>query len=131
MTAAQADLARRLVASKGRDVTFIRLDNTAADATKPWRGAANSRATPEATAVVPSVFVPPSSMTALGFSVVSEELVRRCNQIAICAPGSSSTDELESFHEIIDFDTTRWKIVFVEILRPATTRIVYFVGVAQ
>ena len=131
MTAAQADLARRLVAARGREVSFIKLNATPADPAKPWRGAANPRAAPGDTASVPSVFVPPSSASQLGLSTVSEELLRRSTQIAICAPGSSSTDNLEEFDEVVDKDGSRWKITFVETLRPADVRIVYFVGLAQ
>lgn len=132
MTAAQADLARRLVAARGRDATFLKYDRAAADPNKPWRGALDPRAVPDATASVPSVFVPPTGTATLGFAAVSEELLKRVTQICIAAPGSAVTDNLEEFDGVLDpVDNTRYKIEFVRVLRPADVRIVYFVGLSQ
>lgn len=128
MTVEQASLARRLIVSRGRMVTFIKLDTTPADNSMPWRGATDPRANPSETATVPAVFVPPSGAARLGFSTFSEELLKRSNQIAVCAAGSY---DLETFDEVIDTDTTRWKVIFTETLQPATVRIIYFVGLSQ
>lgn len=131
MTVAQANLALRLVAARGRTVSFQKLDRAVDDSAKPWRGKADARATPEASVDVPTVFVPPSSAAKLGLSVSQEELVKRSSQIAIAAPGGSSTDDLSEFEVVLDTDGTEYKILFVEVLKPADTRIVYFVGLKQ
>lgn len=132
MTVAQANLARRLVEARGVSVTYQRLSRADDDAAKPWRGSADSRAIPEETTSVPTVFVPPGSASRLGLSTINQELVKKASQIAIVAPGPGFVPELEKFDTIVDpRDNTEYKISFVEALRPAAIDIVYFVGLEQ
>lgn len=132
MTIAQANKANTLVAAKGRTVTFIKLSRATDDAAKPWRGAADPRTTPEASASVPVVVVPPTGVTALGFGMEPNELVKRAEQIMIAAPGGSSSDKLEEFDEVIDTDLTTWKIGPVQALRyDDGPTILYYVGVRR
>lgn len=129
MTVAQAQKAQTLVAAKGRTVTFVKLDRTQDDPAKPWRGTSDPRTTPAATADVPAVIVPPRGVTFLGLSQTSTELLKRAEQIIIAAPGPNSTDELETFDEVIDGSKT-WKIISTEVLRHDDgPRILYYVGV--
>lgn len=131
MTAAQADSAALKVAAKGRSVTFIKLETTPADSDKPWRGAADPRTTPADSLSTSAVFVPLSSASNLGLSTKSEELVKRTRQVAIVALGSESTEDLEDYQELIDSDGSRWRITFIETLKPADVRIMHFVGVGR
>ncbi len=127
---ALANQALTLITDNGRSVTFRRLDRTPADPAMPWRGAADPRATPDASVAGPAVAVPPSGAAALGLRVEDSELVKRSEQIFIVALGATSTDDLTTFDEVLD-GTELWKIVGVEKLRPAATTLLYFVGVAR
>ena len=132
MTVVQADKARSLIAKKGRLVSFIKLDITPADSSKPWRGAADARATPASTvANVAAVFVPPSSAQALGFRMQTSQLDERVEQIAIVSTGGTVQTDLSDYDEVIDSDNSRWKIEFVEKLAPAEVNILYFVGMRR
>lgn len=132
MTVAQANKANTAITAKGRMVTFIKLSRVADDTSKPWRGTTTPRATPDASVAVPVVAVPPSGITRIGFSMEQVELLKRAEQILIAAPGGSSTDNLEEFDEIIDSDSSTWKIVTVQYLRHDDgPRILYYVGVRR
>lgn len=131
MTIAQANKALRLIAAKGRAVTFIKLNETVSDAAKPWRGNVDPRDTPEASLSTSAVFVPPSSASALGLSRRLDEEVKRLEQIAIVSTGGADQTNLAEMDEIIDTDLSRWKIMFVEVLQPASVKILYFVGLER
>ncbi len=127
---ALATTAKRLVDENGRSVTFRRLSRTLDDAAKPWRGSATPRTTVDATVEGFAVVVPPSAASALGLSTTDSELVKRSEQIMIVALGSTSTDDLATFDEVLD-GTELWKIQQVETLKPAATTLLYFVGVKR
>lgn len=131
MTAAKADSALAKIAAKGRAVTFIKLDATVTDAAKPWRGNVDPRDTPEASVSTSAVFVPPASASSLGLSRRLDQDVKRVEQIAIVSTGGTDQTDLTTMDEMIDTDLTRWKVVFVEALKPATVNILYFVGLAR
>jgi len=124
-----ADTAKELVEGFGREVSFVKLNRTPADANIPWDGPADPRvgATTEPGS---AVFVEPSSATELGISTtLLETLAKRSGAIMIAALGSTSTVDLMGYDEVVD-GTVRWKIVGVEKLQPASTTLLYFVGVA-
>lgn len=133
MTVAQADKARTIVAAKGRLVSFVQLSRADDDTDKPWRGSTNPRAVPAATvADVPVVVVPPSGVTALGFSMEPAELLKRAEQIMIAAPGSAVTEDLEAFDEVVDTDGSIWKIGPTQALRyDDGPTILYYFGVRR
>ena len=133
MTARQADLAQRLISTKGRTVTFIKLNKTTTDPNKPWRGNADPRNPPEASSSQVAVFVPISSAAMLSQRTLQDELVKRSEQMCLVGPGSQSTDDLTEFDEILDSDGTRWKINFADVLQPGDKqfRILYSLGVRR
>lgn len=122
-----AATAQRLVENSGRDITLVEFNTTPADASKPWRGASDPRTTPDATLAVSGVFVEPSSATKLGMSTEVSDLLKRSSQIIIVA----STADLKSYNEVIDSDSSRWKIVGMETLKPGDTTLLYFIGVQR
>lgn len=125
MTAALANRAADIIKANGREVTFVKLDNTPADADKPWRSAADPRA--NATRVtVPAVFV--ASVSNLGFAVDFEELLKSSEQVAWVAPGAAFENDLSNFDEIIDEDDSVWKITTAALLKPASISIMYMFG---
>lgn len=119
--------ALELVTEAGRSVTLVELNNTPADAQKPWRGATDPRLVPTATLAVPAVFVEPSSAQWLGLHLEISDFVKKSSQIAIVA----STADLKSYNEIIDTDSTRWRITGMEQLKPASTSLLYFIGLTR
>ena len=123
-----AATATRLVSANGRSVTFAQLDTTPADSSKPWRGDATPRTSYAATSSQTAVFVPPGGVQQLGLGFLKEELVERAQQIMIL---SATSDDLQDFDEVIDDDGSKWKIEFVEVLRPASTKVLNFVGVRR
>ena len=126
-----ANEALSMIQEFGRSVSFVKFDRDPVDLAKPWRGATDPRATPESIVAGSAVFVEPSSATALGLSVDSEDsMIKRSTQIMITALGGSSTIDLEGYDEVID-GSTRWRIEGVEKLKPATKALLYFVGVAR
>lgn len=126
-----ADTARRLVLKNGRLATFHRLNTTAPDAAKPWRGEDDPRSTPaEVVADVPVVALPLSSASSLGIKTDGSELWKRAQRVLIVAPGSAEQTDLSFFNEVID-EGAAWAIEVVETLRPSETNILYFMGVRR
>jgi hypothetical protein len=121
--------ALRLVNANGRSVTFVDFDSTLSDPAQPWLGPADARTAPDATAIMTAVFVPPSSATQLGLGLIVNDLVKDAEQIMIVAPGDSV--DLADFQEVIDADTTRWKIDGIQVLKPASNVVLAFVMVSR
>lgn len=132
-----ANTAQRLIANTpGRTVTFKRLDRNPADAQRPWRGATDPRANPDATSSQVAVFVPASVASAsglLGRRSESDQLIARTDQVALVAPGAASTEDLATFDAVDDQDASEWKITFVETLAPSdiNIRVLYVVGLRR
>jgi hypothetical protein len=120
--------AQRLITENGRSVTFVGYNSTLADASKPWQGAADPRATPDATLVVDAVFVEPDSSTFLGSLSIADDLLQRTDQILIVSPGAAA--DLTIYQEIID-GAERWKINEVRELKPGSSVALNFVLVRR
>lgn len=117
--------ATRLIAANGRDVTFIKLDATPTNPAQPWRGNADPRVGPAGSITVRAVNV---SDGGLGMRADDNELLKRSEKQFIVAGSAGAA--LETYNEILD-GTARWRILFVDVLEPAGTRLLYFVGVAK
>jgi hypothetical protein len=115
-----------LIADTGRVVTFAKLVPTAADAATPWKGPGEPTLGDSMDRA--ATFVPASG-TGLGKALVSEELLKRAEQICLVAP-ADGTLVIEQCHVIID-GGVRWGIVWVETLRPGGTAVLYVVGVKR
>lgn len=126
-----ANTAQRLVAKNGRPVTIRRLSQAPADVNKPWKGPTNPQNNYDAQVTTPAVFVPPASLVQLGKSTIDEDMLKRVDQVAIVAPGPTETADLSTFNEILDENNTVYKVEFTETLRPASTTLVYFMGVSR
>ena len=120
-----ANDALQLVTDFGRSVTFIKFDQTPADAAKPWRGDLTPRDTPSASTVILAVFAHPSSATQLGLTVLESDFTGRQSQIVMIAPGATDLTAYETYDEIKD-GSIRWKITRTELLKPGATKMLYF-----
>lgn len=114
----------------GRSVTFIKFDTTPTNPSDPGAGVTNPRASPDASATLEAVFVPPTDGRALGMGVIDDDLLKRTKEIAIVQPGPTGTFDLTIADEVID-GSDRRKILFVEKLQPGGTILLYFVGMAR
>lgn len=125
-----ATIASNLVTEFGRPVVLMKFDTTPADPLKPHEGPADPRGSGATTVTINAVFVEPLAADKLGISSSNSDLVQRSEQIMIIGPGTSLTEDLATFDEVIDGGQT-WKIVATEKLQPATVVLAYFVGVAR
>ena len=121
--------AQRLISENGRSVTLVELDSSPADPSKPWKGAADPRAVPDASLTLDAVFVNPgTATTSLGLSLETSDFIKRSEQIMIISPGASV--DLTGFEEVSD-DSVTWKIQGMEILKPGAEVVVAFIGVRR
>lgn len=122
-----AAAALELVAEFGKTITLRRLNVTPPDPDMPWRGPVDPRATPAETLSVAAVFVEPSSQQYLGVNATLLDWLKRAQQLAIVA----STSDLSAFSELVDTDSSVWRVVGVSTLNPGGTRLLHYVGVAR
>lgn len=117
--------AQRLITKFGRSVTFCQPDVTPPDANAPWK--TSNAVSGETQVALDIVAVQPSSLEQLGISVEFSERFKRSDQVFICAPG---TNNMENFASALD-NSLRWEITHLEILKPATTVVLAFIGVKR
>jgi hypothetical protein len=118
--------AQELIADAGRVVTFERLAAGAPSAAQPWKGAGTP--TVEASAQAAAVFVPVSGHD-LGGLAVSKELLARCEEVCMTAPAGDGFD-MQRCTSIAD-GGTRWRVTWVQTLKPGDTVVLYALGVAR
>jgi len=118
-------LALRLIQKNGKNVTFQRLDATAADPAKPWKGPGTP--TVAATANTVAVSLPHASLVDLGFFSQDDEMLKRAEQVLL-VPGGAT--DLEPFTNILEAGV-RWRIEWVRTLKPADTVVLYAFGVCR
>lgn len=118
--------AQRQIRDKGRLVSLQGATAGAADANDPLAGPA---APPAPVTGVAAVFVPPSSLQALGSRAQVEGLFANCSQIAIAA--ADGANDFKDMVTLIDSDNSVWKIQYVEELKPGEVPLLYFIGVAR
>lgn len=118
-----AGTAQRLIDKTGRLVQVQRLDKTPADGDKPWKGAGTPTVAQEKE--LKATFVPASG--GLGRDLVDEELLKRVEQVALVAP----TDvNLEDFNLFVD-GGSKWRVEWVQVLKPADLVLLYIFGVKR
>ncbi len=119
-------IADRLISENGRDITVVRFDTNANDATQPWDGPTNPRlnTTEE---VIKAVVVEPDSTVALGELTKMVDLTSRSDKIFIAQAG---VEDLTTFNEIQDGDRL-WKIDNVKSLQPGNLLLLYFIEASR
>lgn len=123
-----AATAQRLIKNNGRSITFVKLDEAAADPAQPWNGPSTN----ETTLALNGVFVPPNTVRQFGLSALGEgtefrDLVTFSEQIIITAQGEN---DLREYTKVID-RSDRWGIIGLQVLRPGDTTLLAFVGVRR
>ena len=128
-----AQTAFRLVENAGRTADFYRIDQRPLDEDKPWLGPDPDpdNYLPDAQELgVPIVSVSPADGNLLGITTLDEDALKRVSKLLITAPGLTHTEDLSRMNYVVD-EGVRHEIEFVEVLRPATTTVLYFVGVRR
>ena len=120
--------AQRLIKDAGRSVTLQQFSSTSKDPEKPWKGAEKPRGEPSATLALDAVFVEPSSAVRLGLLATDDDLVKRSEQIAMCAPGA--TTDVRAYQAMVDGSST-YKIMGARVLRPGEEIVLAFIGVRR
>lgn len=115
------DLALRLIAKNGRDVSFEVLSSTPVDATKPWRGTGTA---PTTIGPVKAVFVPFRGFE-FGSVFTDSELFKEVEEICLVAAGQGN---LETAHLLSD-GGKKYKIEWAQRLRPGDQTVLYAFGV--
>ncbi len=116
-------VARSLIEGTGRQVTFQKLSTSPIDPSKPWNGPGVP--TVQSSAVLFATFVPAGG-GGFGREFVSEEMLRRVDQVCLVAPNSNNMSE---FNTVID--TATWGIEWVHELKPGSTTLLWAIGVKQ
>lgn len=124
-----AQTAARLVKNNGRSISFVKLNETPANSSRPWKGPASGG---ETTLALNGVFVPPNTvrqfgLTALGEGTEFQDLVTFSEQIIITAQGEN---DLREFTSVVD-GGDRWGIIGLQVLKPGPTTLLAFVGVRR
>lgn len=112
----------------GSAVTLVALDYDVEDASKPWRGPVDPRATPGKTLSVKVLFLPIAGNIKLGLSKEAQDLIKRADATALVG----SQEDLRVYHElIVDRSGERFKITHVEELMPGDVRILSYLVLNQ
>ena len=119
------ELARELIAEEGRTVTFAKLDPTAADPNKPWKGAGTPTLTGQVSTL--AVFLPDGS--GFGKMIEDNELFKSSEQMLLVAPPSTGED-LGEYNLVVD-GGVRWKINVTKELKPADLTVLFAMGVSR
>lgn len=128
--AALADTAKTLVDRYGRQVVFERYNQSLQDNSKPWKGPTSARTSPDAQETLSGVFIHPSSLVKMGLATEDSEILKRSSQVCLVGPGSTFTENLRTFNEVVD-GQERWKIVAVETLKPGDIELLHIVGLQR
>jgi hypothetical protein len=123
-----ATLANTLIAETGRTVTVNCYRQIPADSAKPWKGPTSPTTTPSATDTPKAVFVGASGGPPLGIRSADDDLMKRAQEICLIGPGASY--DLQTANEVVD-GSVHWSVLFVDVLKPGDTVLLYIVGLAR
>ena len=126
-----AETALRLLKEAGRQVTFLKFDDTPDSAAKPWASNADLRT--GAASVLTKLFVVsvhPTDINLLGIRIRNEDLMANLREILIIAPGKDFQEDLAKYQELDD-GTHRFRISFMERLKPAGVTVLWYAGVTE
>lgn len=121
-----AALATRLIAKFGRSMVAVRQSRTPADSNRPWEGPDVS--SPEWTETITGVVSEPTGEEDLGAITDKTGNVPRIDSVIFVS--ASTTNDLRLADQIRD-DGDTWRVVFVKVLQPGATKILYQIGVRQ
>lgn len=125
-------LAKRLIDANGRDISLFKLDATAANALKPWRGpgvqTTSDQVTTRAVFAIGNTSIPTESR-GLAFDWVDKELLKVTRHV--CLVAASGLPDLTEYKVINDGDAKNWNILWGQCLQPGTERLLYVFGIKE
>lgn len=124
-----AATALRLVQNAGRQVTFMRFNQTPDSGTKPWGANADLRSTPDDTVSLWAVSVHPTDINVLGIRIRDDDLLKQVREILIIAPGPDNQEDLRLYQQVTDGRVFR--IVFMEQLKPNDVTVLWYAGITE
>jgi hypothetical protein len=124
---ALAAAAAEAIGGAGRTVTLIALDFDVDDASKPWLGPTNPRATPAKQLTIKAAFLPLAGNVKLGLSKQTMDLVKKADATVLIG----TTEDLRAYQELIDSNGERYKITHLEELQPGDVRLMSFLVLNQ
>ncbi len=123
-----AATALRLIKDAGREITFLKFDDTPDDVTKPWAKNADLRTGPASVSTkLFAVSIHPTDINVLGIRIRDNDLMKQLREILIIAPGTFQGD-LKEYQELDD-GIRRFRITFMEQLKPANVTVLWYAGV--
>lgn len=115
---------KSLIDANGRYVTIRQQSNTPSDSAEPW-----NVAEPSVVASVSGsgVFVTDKTRGGIALSIAQSTIdgMKTSNAVVLFAAADDGGYSLEDFHEIVDGSRV-WRIIRVEVLQPASDRLLYF-----
>lgn len=123
-----AATAKRLIDANGRQISLIRPSTVPLDPLKPWKGSVPG----DEQLVINGVFVPPNTVRQFGISSLGEgtefiDLIQFSEQIAIVHQGQVDVRDYTTLRD----NGVNWNILGIQVLRPAETYLLAFIGVRR
>ena len=120
-----AATAKRLIDANGRSITIVKFGSSPQDTDKPWRGKREYHVA-EVTGF--GAFVPASELK----TTIAQDTdgILRENEYVLFAANDDGGHDLRDFDAIEDGGRT-WKILAVELIAPASTRVMYQIEVQR
>lgn len=112
-----AAVAAELIAENGRLVTLHKISSDASPSDKPWRGTG---------AELTSSSLPVQAVFLASYRALGDDFHKDVDQLALVG----SSEDLSGYDTLQDGDTS-WKIIRSSEIKPGTTRIATFLGVAR
>lgn len=124
--------AKRLIDASGRDIKLFKLDATAANALKPWRGPGVQTPTDEvdtrAVFAIGNTSIPTKSR-GLAFDWVDQDLLKVTRHVCIVA--AEGLPDLTDYKIIQDGSLKNWNILWGQCLQPGVERLLYVFGIKE
>lgn len=117
---------QELIADTGRACRFEVLSSEPADPAAPWDGPATP--TVERQMNAPATFVPAAGAE-LGLEFIATDLLKKAQQVCLVAPHPAAL-ALDKCTSVFDAQT-RWRVEWVQVLRPGSTVLLYALGVTR
>lgn len=120
-------LSKELLKEEGRKVILQVLSTNAADTNKPWNGPATPSVLTQYEDVY-SVVVPPFGRE-LGSLVNDVDLFKKAEKVLLVQPVAEGLEE--TVNCILDTDSSVWRVIVAQALKPSEQTILYAFGVAR
>lgn len=116
---------RAKIKAYGRAVTFSKRSITSAPSNDPLAGPQGGDIISTS---VDAVFVPITGLASLGIATTKIDAFKTSEQVALLPPAAFDYAEQQF---LIDSDGSVWKINIIDMLKPAETALLFYIGVSR